>query len=160
VGRQESWLKWLSRVQLHSTDLHHGLKLKLQGASLRMRFWLVFTDFWLVFTRVRHFWLVFTHVRQFLTRVHSCSQIFDSCSLVFINFWLVFINFWLVFTRVVSCSLVFWLVWSFRTDRKTSTRVCKTCRFLLSNMSHVTVETFCFHVIISMFDTPNMTFQT
>jgi hypothetical protein len=75
VGRQESWL---SRVQLHSTDLHHGLK--TVGSLFK---------------------------NTFLTRVHSCSQIFDSCSLVFVIFdscSLVFVSFWLVFTRVHSCS--------------------------------------------------------
>jgi hypothetical protein len=79
----------------------------------------VFTDFWLVFTRVRHFWLVFTRVRQFLTRVHSCSQILDLCSLVFtgVHKFLTRVHSCcLVFTRVHSCSLVFWLVWSYRTD--------------------------------------------
>ena len=93
MGRQESWL---SRVQLHSTDLHHGLK--TVGSLFK---------------------------NAFLTRVHSCSQIFDSCSLVFVIFdscSLVFVSFWLVFTRVHkfltrvhSCSLVFinfWLVFT------------------------------------------------
>jgi hypothetical protein len=88
----------ISRVQLHSTDLHHGLK--TVGSLFKNAFLTRVRYFWLVFIRVRHFLLVFTRVRQFLTRVHSCSSVFDSCSLVFTNFWL-------VFTRVVSCSLVF-----------------------------------------------------
>jgi hypothetical protein len=108
VGRQESWL---SRVQLHSTDLHHGLK--TVGSLFKNAF--------------------LTRVPRFLTRFHSCSsafdscsQIFDSCSLVFQDFWLVlsrvhscsqiFDSCSLVLSRVHSCSLVFWLMWSFRTD--------------------------------------------
>jgi hypothetical protein len=108
VGRQESWLY---RVQLHSTDLHHGLK--TVGSLFKNAF----------LTRVHRFLTRVHSCSSFLTRVHSCSHIFDSCSLVFVifdscslvfvsfwlvftNFWLVFTNFWLVFTRVVSCSLV------------------------------------------------------
>jgi hypothetical protein len=114
VGRQESRL---SRVQLHSTDLHHGLK--TVGSLFKNAF----------LTRVHRFLARVHSCSSFLTRVHSCSSIFDSCSLVFTNFWLVFTRVHkfltrvhscsLVFTRVVSCSLVFWLVWSFRTDHYT-----------------------------------------
>jgi hypothetical protein len=102
VGRQESWL---SRVQLHSTDLHHGLK--TVGSLFKNAF---LTRVHRFLTRVHSCSSFLTRVHScssFLTRVHSCSSVFDSCSLVFTRVLTRVHSCCLVFTRVHSCSLVF-----------------------------------------------------